>query len=84
MLKTKELTAPSVRLGGSGKQLLLGGYCEALVVLRKADEALKAIRPHGRDYPTTEILHAALAEHGVRITALDRIIGEICDLAERL
>jgi hypothetical protein len=78
-----EIAGPMVLLNGSGRELLLAGYLEALIPLQKSIDALGQIAPHGRDYPDQDVYRQACAEHRARLQALKTIISDLGELAQR-
>jgi hypothetical protein len=43
-------TLPTIHLNGTGKQMLLQGYIDALHAIKDAEEALRKIEFNARDY----------------------------------
>jgi hypothetical protein len=43
-------TLPTIHLNGTGKQMLLQGYIDALHALKDAEEAMRKIEFNARDY----------------------------------
>ncbi len=71
---------PVIHLNGSGKTNLIRGYEEAADALRKALDALQAMRPHPRDYYVSDRPSAfaeAVAEHDARSQAVFSVYKEI-------
>jgi hypothetical protein len=77
---------PTVHLNGTSRKELLEQLTEALERLRRAEGALMAAAPNGRDYYTQgnmKIVEAS-AQHSLRMKALKVIYAELEEIAEGL
>jgi len=64
-------------LHGSGLELLISGRINAITSLQTAQEALRQITPHGRDYPDAEALAEARSVHAERLATLAGLIDDL-------
>jgi hypothetical protein len=79
----KQLALPFVHGNGSGRKALLEGFSEAHKAVRAAEEALKAIYPHGRDYYPLggNVYSSAREQMNKRLETLAEIREELETLA---
>ena len=77
---------PTIHLNGTDRETLLEGYMTALTALRKAERAVQATGPNGRDYyPQGEgAIRVAQEEHANRLRAIATVIREIEQIAESI
>ena len=70
---------PIVNLNGTSRESLVAGYVSAMEAIRKAQDALHAIHPHGRDYPGHDLtrFYAAMQQSRERMRALDTMLADI-------
>jgi hypothetical protein len=71
-----EIIIPMLSANGTPGTALLDGYINAMDALRKARSAMDETAPHGRDYPTTDILQMATTHHRIRLGMIDQIIDD--------
>lgn len=80
------MRTPTIHINGSSRETLMKDHLDALHALRKAQAALAAIGPNGRDYypqGADAILEAQL-EHQARWAAIQKVIQEIEQIAEAI
>jgi hypothetical protein len=75
---------PEVTLNGTSREALIAGYVTAIEGLQAAYYDLKACAPHGRDYQASGKLLDAVREHRMRLQAIENVIDELMELAEKL
>ena len=82
----KSLAYPVCNLNGSKAQSLLNENRKASDALRVAQDALREICPHGRDYQcqAPEVYNQARQEHIERQEKLNSLIEELDAIAENL
>ena len=80
----KNLTLPTVHLGGTARTTLLDDITTVQGVLRETIEAMKSLAPHGRDYLEPFAINAATDEHRSRVNHLQAVLDELQQLAEHV
>lgn len=75
---------PVIHLNGSDPEVLLKGYRDAYFALRAAEEALRAVSPHGRDYYPAgdDAGTVAMREHMDRLEKAKTLGAEMLALAK--
>ncbi len=79
---------PTVHLNGTSKQALLDQQIDAINALRAAKAAIMFAAPHSRDYYVkadgANAYSRAVAEHSLRIRAIDHIINDLTEIGVSL
>lgn len=79
---------PTVHINGTSRQQLLVQQMDAIEKLQDAKAAIQTAAPHSRDYYVkTDGANAysrAVAEHSLRLRAIDHIINELTEIGTSL
>lgn len=81
IVERAKLTPPTVTLGGTSRDELVGGYLEAARRIRETLAALGRTEPNGRDYLSVASLLDAQREHRSRVERLSGVLSELVRLA---
>lgn len=78
-----DVIAPTVNLNGSTAASMIDGYSHFLETIRNAEDALKHIAPHGRDFQTrpASVFDLAVRHHRRRAMVLRQLHEEIETMA---
>lgn len=79
---------PTIHINGTSRSDLLGQMIEAISALQDAKAAIMKAAPHSRDYYVQKdgmnAYSRAVAEHSLRIRAIDAIINEYHEIGVAL
>ncbi len=76
---------PTLHLNGTGPDMLIDGYSEAMTKVREAQKAIGNIEFHARDYYVQDndgaAWQQARIEHASRINRLEAVLMELQEIA---
>lgn len=84
---TTQQQAPMININGTSADELLAQIINAMVALRKAQQAITDAAPHGRDYQTAPdgaYFRVATAQHRSRLVRLTEISQEIENIGQQI
>jgi hypothetical protein len=75
---------PTPNLNGTSRRELMEQYIDALNAVQAAHDKIRAIAPHGRDYPDSCNLRLAAAHNKAMLVYLEEILHRIENLGLHL
>lgn len=77
------MKVPTIHLNGTSGAVLREEYHAAWQACHAAEQAVRAITVHGRDYyvqPGNDAINAALSDHRAMLTKLHQVTGELAEV----
>lgn len=84
MADTSILICPTPNIGGTSRAALAEQYSSAIEALQAAHDKLRAMAPHGRDYPESGRLRLAMDQSKSMLASIECLIRRVASLAEHL